>query len=229
MDLTKNLYVTSNNNHQILQLDGETGEFMDIFVTHSSGGLSAPQDLVFHDGFLYVTSPDNHRVLRYDQVTGNFIDDFVKSRDGGLAHPRGLVFDEQNNLYVASNGNHKVLQYNGLTGIFEKELETGDELLNPVGLAIDRNGNLIVSSSGTDTVLSYDLSSSTLEYTTLIPNTELNDPTSLLVDNENDLLYVSNTLSNRVISYDFKTGKTNEIKELTTTGKTRQSIWSDTS
>ena len=215
----ENLYVTSNNNHQILQLDGKTGEFIDIFVTRSSGGLSAPQDLVFHDDSLYVTSHDNHRVLRYDQVTGKFIDDFVKSRDGGLISPRGLVFDDKNNLYVASNGNHKILRYNGLTGVFEKELETGDELRNPVGLAIDNNGNLIVSSSGTDTILSYDLSSPILKLKTLIPNTHINDPTSLLIDNEHDLLYVSSTKSNRVLTYDFKSDEINEIKELTNTGK----------
>ena len=214
-----NLYVASNNNHQILRFDGETGRFIDIFVTHSSGGLSSPQDLVFYDGNLYVTSNDNHRVLRYNQVTGAFIDDFIKSRDGGLTGPKGMVFDDNGHLYVASNENHKILQYNAITGLFEKNLETGDELLNPVGLVIDNQGNLIVSSSGNDTVLSYNIKSPILVPTIVISDEFVDDPSGLVFDSENDLVYVSSGDSNRILTYDLKNNSINEIDELIGTGQ----------
>jgi len=214
-----NLYVASNNNHQIMKFDGKSGQFIDVFVGSSSGGLAAPQDLVFHDGFLYVTSNDNHRVLRYDQVTGDFIDDFVKSRDGKLTEPRGLAFDSKGHLYVASNQNHKILRYNGITGTFEKEINTGDELLNPVGLAFDNKDNLLVSSSGNNRVLLYDIDSPMLNYTVLISDEYVDNPAGLAIDDENNLLYVSSSKSNRILKYDFNTGEINEIKELTDLGK----------
>ena len=215
----KNLYVASNNNHQIMKYDGKSGQFIDVFVGSSSGGLAAPQDLVFHDGYLYVTSNDNHRVLRYDQVTGDFINDFVKSRDGELNEPRGLVFDNKGHLYVASHQNHKILRYNGITGIFEKEINTGDELLNPVGLAFDNKGDLIVSSSGNNQVLLYDVNSPKLNYTVLMSDEYVDDPAGLAMDDENNLLYVGGSESNRILKYDFNTGEINEIKELTDLGK----------
>ena len=212
-----NLYVTSNNNHQILRLDGDTGIFTDVFITHSSGGLAAPQDLAFHDEHLYVTSNDNHRVLRYSQTTGEFVDDFVKSRDGGLSEPRGLIFDNDGHLYIASNENHKILRYDAITGAFEKEIDTGGSLLNPVGLIFDNTGNLIVSSSGNDQVLSYDISSPLLEPRILISAEFIDDPADLAIDSENDLLYVASSKSNRVLKYDFKSEDIQEIKEITDT------------
>ena len=213
-----NIYVTSNNNHQVLRLDGKTGKFVDVFVASGSGGLSAPQDLSFHDGYLYVTSNDNHRVLRYDQVNGNFVDEFIKSRDSGLTEPRGLVFDNNGSLYVASNENHKILQYNDLTGSFERLLDTGEELQNPVGLVMDNDDNLLVSSSGNGLVISYNVKSSFLKPTVLISDEFIDDSSSLVMDAENNLLYVSNTKSNRVLVYDFETKNVNEIKALTETG-----------
>jgi streptogramin lyase len=40
-----NLYVTSNAG--VLRFDGDTGEFIDVFVTEESGGLNDPESLVF--------------------------------------------------------------------------------------------------------------------------------------------------------------------------------------
>ena len=156
--------------------------------------------------------------LRYDQVTGNFVDEFIKSRDHGLTEPRGLVFDKNGRLYVTSNENHKILQFNDLTGSFEKILDTGEELQNPVGLIMDNDDNLLVSSSGNGLVISYNVKSPSLQPTVLISDKFIDDSSSLVMDAENNLLYVSNTKSNRVLVYDFETKNVNEIRALTETG-----------
>ena len=64
-----NLYVSSANTDQVLRYNGNTGAFIDVFVSAGSGGLAAPIGLVFGpDGNLYVTSGDTNQVLRYEGV-----------------------------------------------------------------------------------------------------------------------------------------------------------------
>ncbi len=90
---SQELYVTSFNSSQVLRYNGATGAFTDAFVTAGSGGLDAPEGLVFRpDGSLYVVSLGNNQVLRYNGTTGAFTDAFVTAGSGGLDAPRGLVF-----------------------------------------------------------------------------------------------------------------------------------------
>lgn len=52
-----NLYVVSLYTKKVVRFNGQTGEFIDIFVQPASGGLTAPTALVFGpDGHLYVNS-----------------------------------------------------------------------------------------------------------------------------------------------------------------------------
>ncbi len=88
-----NLYVISNDNDQVIRYNGETGEFIDAFVSEGSGGLNAPIGLAFGtDGNLYVSSLNTDEVLRYNGTTGAFIDVFVKAGSGGLNGPAFLIF-----------------------------------------------------------------------------------------------------------------------------------------
>ncbi|MCH8275214.1 MAG: PEP-CTERM sorting domain-containing protein, partial [Armatimonadetes bacterium] len=76
----------------VRRYNGATGAFIDEFVPHGSGGLSAPQGLLFGpDDNLYVASQNTDNVLRYDGTTGVFIDQFVVSGDGGLDLPTYLI------------------------------------------------------------------------------------------------------------------------------------------
>ena len=120
-------------------------------------------------------------------------------------------------MFQCSNENHKILQFDAKTGNFVKALDTGNELANPVGLAIDNQGHLLVSSYGNDQVLSYDVKSSVLVHTVLLSSDDVDKPTSLVVDEENNL-YISSE-NTRILKYDLGTGELNEIKELTDSGK----------
>ena len=87
------LYVANVDSHNVLRFNGETGEFVDQFVTSRSGGLSTPHDMGFGpEGNLFVASQDTHEILRYDGQTGDFIDTFVVARSGGLLQPWSLLF-----------------------------------------------------------------------------------------------------------------------------------------
>jgi streptogramin lyase len=101
-----NLYVGNFLTSEILRFNGVTGEFMDIFVSAGSGGLSGPGPLMLFgpDNNLYVCSENNNSVLRYDGTTGAFIDAFVPSGMGGLNLPHGQFFrntDPTTLVYVA--------------------------------------------------------------------------------------------------------------------------------
>lgn len=90
-----NLYVNSFSNDEIIRYNGETGAFVDVFVSEEAMGLDAPEGLIFGpDGNLYVSSSSGDEVLRYNGETGDFIDAFVTAESGGLDGPTGISFFE---------------------------------------------------------------------------------------------------------------------------------------
>jgi len=114
------LYVASELDSQIVRYDGSSGNFIDNFVSTSSGGLDEPIDLTFgFDGNLYVSSSFTDEILVYDGATGVFLEDFVTEGSGGLEDPRGLAFGGFEDLYVSSSGTGEVLRYAGIFGGFD--------------------------------------------------------------------------------------------------------------
>ena len=119
------LLVASQGSGSVLRYDGQSGAFIDAFVSAGSGGLASgcfhgPSGMLFGpDGNLYVTSGgSSDSVLRYDGQTGEFIDQFVTSGSGGLNQPAFLVFGPDGNLYVSSGNaanrsSDNVLRYDG--------------------------------------------------------------------------------------------------------------------
>ncbi len=193
-----NLYVSSDD--KIFQFDGDTGDFVDVFVSQNKAGLSNPQGLSFNEKYFYASSYDNNRILRYDSESGIFVDEFIESRDNDLLGPIGNVFDNDGNMYVASQGSHgtgKILRYDADTGIFLNQIELPN---SPHGLALG-DDVLYVSMFDADEVLSYDLNSE--EFTPLLfDKVVLSGPEGLVFDAENNLLYVSSSMNNKVIVYD---------------------------
>ncbi len=106
-----NLYVLTAAN-DVRRFDGNTGQYMGVFVTPGSGGLDTTPlnhwsraHMAFGPGGdLYIVNtgsqPDGY-VKRYHGDSGLFIDNFVSS----LERPAGLAFDcRQEKLYVAVTG-----------------------------------------------------------------------------------------------------------------------------
>ncbi|MEX2141597.1 MAG: Calx-beta domain-containing protein [Pirellulales bacterium] len=98
-DGAKDLYVSSQNNQQILRYDGRTGAFLDVFATDSA--VAGPKWLSLGpDGFLYTTvrrgtSGLDWSIVRFDAATGAFVDSFPLRRDGWFLSigPDGLVYN----------------------------------------------------------------------------------------------------------------------------------------
>lgn len=96
-----NLYVTNEIGNSVFRFsrNATTWQFLDVFVSPGSGGLSEPKDIAFGpDGNVYVASYGTRNVLRFDGKTGVFMDEFIPPYSGGLLGPERLMF-------VASGGN----------------------------------------------------------------------------------------------------------------------------
>jgi DNA-binding beta-propeller fold protein YncE len=123
------LYVAATHVGTILRYDGTTGAFKGVFVAVGSGGLDAPQGVVFGpNGNLFVASGNwftssngpaytgdfpPGAVLQFEGPSGSnpgaFLGTFVPGRSGGLANPTGIVFGPDpvvqgaTDLYVTSS------------------------------------------------------------------------------------------------------------------------------
>lgn len=122
------LYVADIVEHDVLRYNGTTGQFVEVFVSPSSGGLTRPGGLIFGpDGNLLVASRDTNNVLRFDGETGAFIDVFAA--DQSLVHPIGLAFGQDGNLYVSGVETRNVVRFDGTTGNFLDEFLAGPPVI----------------------------------------------------------------------------------------------------
>lgn len=114
-----NLFVVGQDSNNILEYDGTSGEFLNVFADFDSIGVANPVDLTFGPSDdLFVTISSNESVARIDGVTG-MIETFVSPGSGGLSKPAGILFHPDNgNLLVVSQETDSVLEYDGTTGEF---------------------------------------------------------------------------------------------------------------
>jgi len=93
------LFVSSYATNQVLEYDGTTGAFIDVFA--ATPELNGPAGLHFaNDGTLYVVSLNNGFVLRYD-ANGDFVDTFA---DVQGRFPSGLLFAPNGEIIVTLLG-----------------------------------------------------------------------------------------------------------------------------
>ncbi|MEL7037629.1 MAG: hypothetical protein AAFO04_18690 [Cyanobacteria bacterium J06592_8] len=202
------LYVGSFNNDSVLRFDSETGEFIDTFVTESSGGLDGPVALTFspNDGNLYVISFLTNSVLRYDSQTGEFIDEFVSAENGSLVFPQDFVFGPDRNLYLSNTGSDSVNQYDGVTGTFLQEFipnPNDPTLINaPFGVRFGPDENFYFSSTFTNSLLRFD--PTTLTLTTLATLEPTAFPGGIGFGPDGNL-YIANFVGNSIDRYNFET------------------------
>ncbi|BAZ10819.1 putative lipoprotein [Calothrix sp. NIES-4071] len=148
------LLIGNTRGDNVVLFDEENGNFLGEFITTGSGGLKAPDSLLFgSDGNFYVSSGDtkeNSAILRYNGTNGEFIDTFASG--GGLTRPYGTAFGSDGNLYVSSFLTDQILRYDGKTGAFIDVFAQGNGkpggLNGPNGLLFDSDGNLYVTTEG---------------------------------------------------------------------------------
>ena len=103
----------------ILQYNGETGEFMRVFISPELDVVKDPHVIIFGpDGHAYVSMFGNDTVQRFDGLTGEHIDTYITWRSGGNDRPHGMAFGLDGDFYVTSYETNEVLRYRADTGEF---------------------------------------------------------------------------------------------------------------
>jgi hypothetical protein len=140
-----NLLVCSEGTDQVLEFDGETGEF--IKVAAEGSGLDAPGALLYDSaGYLLVANSEGDSVLKFWPEDGTFIETFVAPGAGGLDKAVGMLWNDRGNLLVCSRNTGQILEFDGATGEFVAVLSDDASLTNPQYMVLaelegDANGN----------------------------------------------------------------------------------------
>ncbi len=119
------------------------GNFIEVFIDPNSGGLSNPQDIVFHpDGSVLISGFLNNAILQYDGNTGNFMGEF--SSNYSLQGATRMELKEDNLIYVLQwSGNYKTVRFD-LNGNFVDEF-TDIGVFQSIGIDWDTDDNMYIS------------------------------------------------------------------------------------
>jgi DNA-binding beta-propeller fold protein YncE len=112
-----NLFV-SGATGELLQFDGASGSFVNVFVDAggNGGGALDPYGFRFASGSLYLTSFFTDSVAVFAATSGAFVATRVPSGSGGLDQPTAIAFAADGSLLVASRGDDSVRRYDAVTG-----------------------------------------------------------------------------------------------------------------
>lgn len=167
-----NLYVACANTSQVFRYNGQTGQYMDVFLETSSG-LNIPSDVVFGpdrsgDGVpdLYVSNNGADNVLIFDGGSRNTLLGTLVHPGSGESKwgPSDMQFGPDGNLYVAFSSNttnfsevEQIYRFNGITGAFiDRPVAVGSGLGGATAfLAINNQGEIFVSGQGANEILRY--------------------------------------------------------------------------
>ncbi|MDH3709545.1 MAG: hypothetical protein OER04_06635 [Cyclobacteriaceae bacterium] len=190
------LYISSRGTSSVELFDGVTGEHIESFVTSGSGGLSAPQEVIFlEDGSLIVTGRFNTAIKQYHGSTGDFIGDFTS--EYSLNEPTKTSIGPDGHLYVSqwASAPNPVVRFNMQTGVFIDEVV--DTFFNGMDQEWDGSGNFYVVSWGLKELRKYDPQFQLISTTT----SQLGGPVNIWID-DSDVLHVVDWTDGTVKRFD---------------------------
>jgi len=200
---THYLLVSSRNGDDVQRFNGETGNYIDDFVSFQSGGLSAPQEILMVDGKLLITGRFNENILAYDGVTGDFLGNF--SSGYILDNPTKMTLGPDSLLYISQWGqvNSKVVRFRADDGTFVDEF-TNISLNQGMGHAWDEDGNLYVADFGSSEIKKFDTGGVFVE--NFISPNPLSGPINIWFSDDYSAFYVTNWNTSSVLQYNGTTG-----------------------
>ncbi len=198
-------YVANRDGDNVLRYTME-GDFVEEFVEANSGGLSRPQEVLFHpeNGTLLVTGFNNQKIKQYDGTTGGFLGDFSKNYN--LSNPTKMIIGSNNLIYVTQWGTsqNKVVRFD-LDGNFVDEWSSVG-VPEGCGMAWDSNDHLYVTtwSNGQNNgvagfVRKFDENGNDLGIA--VNTSVLQGPVGIWID-ENDNLFVVDWTLGSVLKFD---------------------------
>ena len=136
------VYASDRGNNAVNKYDID-GNFIEVFIDSNSGGLSNPQDIVFHpDGTVLISGFLNNAILQYHGETGDYLGEF--STGYSIQGATRMELKEDNLIYVLQwSGNFKTLRFD-LSGNFVDEY-TNVGVFQSIGIDWDTNDNMYVS------------------------------------------------------------------------------------
>lgn len=185
----QHMFVSSRNTHEVKLYDLATGEFINNFVSAGSGGLSFPQEVLWHpDGYLLVTGRGNTAIKKYHGTTGAYLGNFTTGYQ--LDNPTKTTIWKDSLLYVSQWGTsqNKVVRFDIKTGAFVDEF-TKTDMATGGAHAWDAAGNLYVPQwiDGLNgNVAKFDTEGNFVS--TFVPATLLDGPVNLWFDTNGNLL-----------------------------------------
>jgi len=198
-----NLYAVLGDVSKVLRFEGQSGAFLDEFITPATaGGLASGRAIAFGpDGNLYVCSGGTNQVLAYSGTSGKFLR--VAAEGQGMSGPVGLTFGPDGTLYVGCALSNRAYAFSP-TGTFLRSYGCGTAR-NHVGVLVDGAGRLLVAQSVTNTVVAYDPATGDC-LGDVAQGNGLNIPIHMILDPEGHLL-VGSFGNDQVLKFDPANGQ----------------------
>ncbi len=224
VDGAGNLYIADTGNHRIRKVDAATGDMTTMAGTDAPGALNAPSDVaVGMAGNLYIADTGNHRIRKVDAATGDMTMMAGTDAPGSLNAPSDVAVDTAGNLYIADTGNHRIRKVDAATGDMTTVAGTGTpgysgdgvaataaQLNAPAGVALDGAGNLYIADTGNQRIRIVDAATGDIDTVAgtgtqgysgdgvAATAAQLNAPAGVVVDGEDNYLYIADTGNQRI-------------------------------
>ncbi|MDC8003226.1 T9SS type A sorting domain-containing protein [Aureisphaera galaxeae] len=194
------VFASDRGNNAVNKYDVD-GNFLEVFIDANSGGLSNPQDIVFHpDGSVLISGFLNNAILQYDGETGDYMGEF--SSGYSIQGATRMEYREDEGLiYVLQwNSNFKTVRFD-LNGNFVDEF-TSIGIFQSIGIDWDTSNNLYISTWANGTNGSVTMFDTNGDPISIFGDTAiLVGPTNIWFTDENEL-WALDYSANRVSRFD---------------------------
>jgi DNA-binding beta-propeller fold protein YncE len=208
-DKKGNIFVADLYNGNI-SIFNKQGEFQEYFKEkdQKNKAIKAPGGLRIIDEKLYVTDIEKSKVFVFD-MKGKLLLTIGEpgEGEGQFRAPNAVTADEEGNIYVVDTGNQRVQTFDS-KGNFKMIINGSEDgsgtstLVNPRGIDIDSRGFIYVVNNLTHYIYAFDKEGKkAFQFGGMgDQNEQFYLPNGLFID-ENDTVYITDTLNQRVAIY----------------------------
>ncbi|TFH01553.1 MAG: hypothetical protein E4G77_03350, partial [Nitrosopumilus sp.] len=199
-----------------------------------NGQLNNPTDVILDKNAknIFVVDSNNHRISvfqddgDFDFKYGTFCDITViqncndnadganNNGDGQFENPISVARDALGEFFVVDSGNGRIQVFDD-DGEFQSKFGSSNSALDEYlgsakGIAIQESTKeIIVSNIETDSISVFDSNGNFMfEFDSFDGNDNFKNPTNMIIDNSNQILYVSDSGNDRIIIFELVTGTT---------------------